>query len=89
MNVLARWEESFHNIYAYQITTVYTLNSLQFYLSIIPPVKWKLKRIYSRRMFNLPFNRLVSWYSWKCSTWGEEKRSVGEWKEIWLEAVKG
>ena len=39
-------------------------------------------------MYHLPFNRLVSWYSWKCNTWGEEKRSVGEWKEIWLEAER-
>ena len=29
MNVLARWEESFHNIYVYQIITVYTLNYLK------------------------------------------------------------
>ena len=30
-------------------------------MSIIPPVKWKLKIIYSRRMYNLLFNGLVSW----------------------------
>lgn len=27
--------------------------------------------------------------SFICSTWGEEKKYVDEWKEIWLEAKKG
>lgn len=51
-------------------------------------------------MYNLCFNKLVLWIfleshekerriSFICSTWGEKKNSVDEWKEIWLEAKKG
>ena len=35
MDVLIQWGGSFHNVYIYQIITSYTLNILQFYLSII------------------------------------------------------
>lgn len=36
-------QDSFHSVHAYQIITVYTLNSLQFYLSIIPQQSWGKK----------------------------------------------
>ena len=35
IDVLTRWEEFFSNVYAQKVTTIYTLNILQFYLSII------------------------------------------------------
>ena len=37
-------EESFHNIYVYQITTMYTLNILKFYMSNYTAVKLKIFR---------------------------------------------
>lgn len=55
------------------------------------------KKIYLRRMYNLCFSKLVLWIfveshekkrrkSFMCSTWEKQKKSVDEWKEIWLEA---
>lgn len=36
--------ESFHSIYVHQILKLYTLNILQFYLSIIPQYSWEKKQ---------------------------------------------
>lgn len=36
MNEVISWVGSFHNVHVYQITTVNTLNVIQFYVSIVP-----------------------------------------------------
>lgn len=41
MDLLIHLWESFHNVYIYQVIMSYTLNILQFYLSIIPQENWK------------------------------------------------
>lgn len=41
MDLLIQLWESFHNVYIYQVIMSYTLNILQFYLSIIPQENWK------------------------------------------------
>ena len=42
MDALTQWGgKSFHNIYIYEIITVYTLTVWQFYLSIISQESWK------------------------------------------------
>ena len=41
--LISQTGESFHNVYVYKVTTVYTLNIIQFYISIMLNTSIKLK----------------------------------------------